>query len=90
MNKYSVVGARFFNAKMIFQKCNITMVITILTLTAPNLISAWDAPQTLLGSLHCSPDRPILAVFKEPVSKGMKGKEEKIGSEGGKNGGRGP
>jgi len=42
----------------------------------------------LLGSLHCSPDP--LAVFKGPVSKGMKGKGEKIAREGGKNGGRGP
>jgi len=42
----------------------------------------------MLGSLHCSPDP--LAVFKGPVSKGMKGKGEKIGREGGKNRGRGP
>jgi len=40
----------------------------------------------MLGSLRCSPDP--LAVFKGPVSKGIKG--EKIGREGGKNGGRGP
>jgi len=38
-------------------------------------------PLGMLGSLHCSPDP--LAVFKGPVSKGMKGKGEKIGREGG-------
>jgi len=42
----------------------------------------------MLGMLHCSPDP--LVVFKGPVSKGMKGKGEKIGNEGGKNGWRGP
>jgi len=63
------------------------MFVTILRLTAPNSISAWDAPQTLLGSLQCSPGP--LAVFKGPVYKGMEGKGEMI-REGGKNGGRGP
>jgi len=68
------------------------MFVTILKLTAPNFrpnsISVWDAPQTMLGSLHCSQD--TLAVFKGPVSKGMEGKGKKIGREGGKNGGRDP
>ena len=48
---------------------------------------AWDAPQTLLGSLLLPYP---LDVFKGPVSKGMEEKGEKIGREGGKNGGRGP
>ena len=63
------------------------MFVTILRLTAPNLISAWAAPQTLPGSLHYSPDP--LAVFNGPVSKGREGKGE-MGMEEGKNGGRGP
>ena len=46
------------------------------------------SPLEMLGSLHCSPDP--LAVLKGPVSKGMKEKGEKIGREGGKNGGRDP
>ena len=58
------------------------MFVTILRLTAPNSISVWDAPQTLLGSLHCSPDP--LAVFKELVSKGREGKGEKMGREKGR------
>jgi len=68
------------------QNCNITMFVTILRLTPPNSISAWDAGKLI----HYSPDP--LAVFKGPVSKGWRGKGqgEKIGREGGKNGGRGP
>ena len=43
---------------------------------------------TACGSLQCSPDP--LAEFKGPVSTGKKGKEDKMGSEEGKNRGRGP
>jgi len=41
-------------------------------------------------SLHCSPDPLAVSfLFKGPVSKGKEGKGEKMGSEEGKNGGKG-
>ena len=46
------------------------MFVIILRLTAPNSISDWAAPQTLLGEFTLDP----LAVFEGPVSKGRKGK----------------
>jgi len=62
----------------------------LVRLTAPNSISAWAVPQTLLGELTLLPRPNAMAVFKGPVSKGIERKGEKIGSEEGKNGGRGP
>jgi len=45
------------------------MFVITLRLTAPNSISDWAAPQTLLGELTFIDP---LAVFEGPVSKGRK------------------
>ena len=59
------------------------MFVTILKLNAPNSISAGLHSTARWGSLQCSWDP--LAVLKGPVSKGKRGKWDKMGREGGKN-----
>jgi len=48
--------------------------VRFLASNASNLLSTGDSPYTAFGVLQCSPNS--LAVFKEPTSKGIRGRRE--------------